>query len=216
MSSFGEGLRGPFQAVDPADAEQQLADGEYYENFIPGAIAKAWCWAGRCVALHLHSPTFVVGDGGSSVRDLVGRLPDSRDAPHDWDLIGRLARLCKVESLDEVLPLRKDVLVEYRYGSRYDPTIAASPNLVPGLAQTELLAQFSSAAALLQQTVPRQRAHLFTLDAVVDRDGNAWFLEMNCNPLVHPDAYAAMLSSAFGSPATSPADRDASLEVVAE
>jgi hypothetical protein len=39
---------------------------------------------------------------------------------------------------------------------------------------------------------------------------------MNCNPLVHPDAYAAMLSSAFGSPTTSPADRDASLEVVAE
>jgi hypothetical protein len=215
-SSFGEGMRGPFLHVDLSDGEQQLRDGEYYENYIPGAIAKAWCWSGSCVALHLHSPSFVTGDGSSSVRDLVARLPDSRGGPHDWPLIERLAGLCNVASLVDVLPIGKDVLVEYRYGSRYDPAGATNPNLVRELEGTGLLAQFARAASLLQRTVPPQRVHLFTLDAIVDREGIAWFLEMNCNPLVHPDGYAAMVASAVGAGAGSFEPSDRQREVVAE
>jgi hypothetical protein len=216
VSSFGEGMRGPFLHVDPSDGDQQLRDGEYYENFIPGAIAKAWCWARQCVALHLHTPSFVAGDGSSSVRELVTRLPDSREGPHDWLLVERLASLCNVASLDDVPPVGKDVLVEFRYGSRYDAGAAASPNLVRDVEGSALLAQFADAASLLQRTVPAQRAHLFTLDAIVDREGLAWFLEMNCNPLVHPDAYAAMVATAVADGTGSFEGRHHRPEVAAE
>ena len=36
---------------------------------------------------------------------------------------------------------------------------------------------------------------MFALDAIVDQEGQAWFLEMNSNPMVHPDLYGAMIAS---------------------
>lgn len=33
------------------------------------------------------------------------------------------------------------------------------------------------------------------LDGVVDGQGKVWFLEVNCNPRLHPAFYAPMLSS---------------------
>ena len=38
---------------------------------------------------------------------------------------------------------------------------------------------------------------LWTLDAIVDDAGTVWLLETNCNPMVHPDAYFAMLEGIF-------------------
>ena len=38
---------------------------------------------------------------------------------------------------------------------------------------------------------------LITLDAVVDANDKVWFLEINSNPAVHPDAYPALLKGAF-------------------
>jgi hypothetical protein len=205
-SSFGEGLRGPFVGHDARDPAQVLAAGEYYENFIVGHMAKAWCWGNECVALHLHQPTIVTGDGQSTLRELVLQLPDSRSDAHDWDLIGRLATYCGVASVENVLAPGKEVLVEYRYGSRYEVQTFKNLNVMPTLGEQELGLQFSRAAALCAPGIPEDREAgnaLYTLDAVIDGGGTAWFLEMNCNPLVHPDAYPHMLSSAFA--ATTPA-----------
>ncbi|HZX85272.1 MAG TPA: hypothetical protein VFF19_16995 [Reyranella sp.] len=41
---------------------------------------------------------------------------------------------------------------------------------------------------------------MFTIDASVDAQSQAWLLEMNSNPMVHPDVYPAMLKSIFEHP----------------
>lgn len=207
-SSFGEAMRGPFLVYDANDPEQQLRPGEYYENFIVGLIAKAWCWGGTCLALHLEAPTTVTGDGAATVRGLVEALPNAR-AKHDWALVARLARTCGVASIDQVLPAGKQVLVEFRYASRYGQDDSQNPNVLGRIKDARLPQQFARAARLCAEDIaahsPEGEA-CYTLDAMVDAEGTAWFLEMNCNPLVHPDLYAAMLASAFGR-ASSQAER---------
>ena len=196
-SSFGAGMRGPFLAYDAGDADQQLAEGEYYENFLVGMVAKAWCWGEQCAALHLHPPTLVVGNGTASLHELVLQLSDSRSDEPDWPLIERMAGYCGLASTEDVVPDGREVLVEYRYGSRYDPPATTNPNAWPRLRDSELGKQFTQAAQIFSQAIsgdPELRQTLYTLDAIVDDKGGAWFLEMNCNPLVHPDAYKHMLA----------------------
>lgn len=203
-SSFGAGMRGPFLAYDAGDPDQQLAEGEYYENFLVGLIAKAWCWGGQCAALHLHPPAVVVGNGSVTVRELVLQLRDSRaHADHDWPLIERLVRYCELDSVKDVVPEGKEVLVEYRYGSRYEQPSLSNPNAWPSLKDSDLRKQFTRAAQVFSQAIsdePQLHHTLYTLDAIVDDQGVAWFLEMNCNPLVHPDVYGCMLAGSFDPP----------------
>lgn len=197
QSSFGEGIRGPWLRHDPDDAAHALRDGEFYENFVIGLVAKAWCWGPSCVALHLHPPSTVTGDGVRTLRAGVEALPNAR-GENDWELVARLAACCGVEGIDAVVSAGKDVIVEFRYGSRYEREDYENPNLVDRLAGTPLLAQFEAAARSCAAAIPPQHGggeSLFTLDAIVDRDGEALFLEMNCHPLVHPDLYRPMLAS---------------------
>lgn len=199
-SSFGEGIRGPFVRYDPADAEQQLGEAEYYENFILGNIAKAWCWGGECVALQLDRPSTVVGDGRATLRELVEAKRNAR-VDHDWTLIGALARYCGIASVDDVPAAGKEILVEFRYGSRYDQAERHNTNALPRYRDTDLGAQLARASEAFARAISPDRTltqSLYTLDAIVDASGQAWFLEMNCNPLVHPDAYEAILRERFG------------------
>ena len=217
-SSFGEGIRGPFARHDADDPAHALQEGEYYENFVVGLIAKAWCWGEECVALHLQRPSTVLGDGQSTVRQLVEALPNTRGI-HDWDLVGRLAVSCGVDGIAAIPPPGREVLVEFRYGSRYDPPSFENPNLLPRLDGTPLAAQFAAAARACAAAIPPsidQGESLFTLDAIVDRDGEALFLEMNCHPTVHPDVYAPMLRSRLSpTPRKKPAEAGSSMPVAA-
>ena len=207
-SSFGEGIRGPYLAYDAADAAHALDEGEYYENFIVGHIAKAWCWGGECVALHLHPPGVAVGDGRSTLRELVQALPNARGDAHDWELVKRLAACCGVNSLDDVVPAGKEVLVEFKYGSRYEVASYENPNVLDQVEGSGLARQFQQAARSFAAAIPSEPgtgSSLFTLDAMVDGEGQVLFLEMNCNPLVHPDLYALMLREWAGAePCVSP------------
>lgn len=203
-SSFGEGIRGPWLRHDPEDAAHTLREGEFYENFVVGLIAKAWCWGPSCVALHLHPPSMVTGDGVRSLRRCVEDLPNTLGM-NDWELVARLAAFSGVDGIDAVPPAGKEVLVEFRYGSRYDRESFDNPNLAERLAGTPLLGQFEAAARNCAAAIPPQDGgsdSLFTLDAIVDRDGEALFLEMNCHPLVHPDLYRPMLASRLRAPET--------------
>jgi hypothetical protein len=198
--SFGEGQRGPFLSHDSTDPEQQLAPDEYYENFIVGHIAKAWYWGAACLALELQAPATVTGNGRSSLRELVQEVAGQNPVVH-WDTIERLARYCGIEDSSRVVPAGQEVLIEYRYGARFaDPSRSAS-NRLEAVRGCGLAGQFEAAGQALQGCIPQPLApSLYTLDAIVDGNGRAVFLEMNCNPLVHPHAYAAMLASAFGLP----------------
>jgi hypothetical protein len=199
-SSFGQGLRGPWPRYDPADPDQQLRDDEYYENFLLGVSAKAWCWDGRCVALELVRPAVVTGDGTATLRQLVQALPHAKDR-HDWSLVAHLARFAGIEHVDAIVPARREVAVEYRYGSVYRDPLEPSINALDDARSCGLSGQFDDAARRLLPHVPAfddPAPTLFTLDAIVDTQGQAWFLEMNCNPTVHPHAYEALLATHLG------------------
>lgn len=203
-SSFGEGIRGPFPSYEPRDPEQRLGADEFYENFIVGMIAKAWCWGEECVALNLHKPTVVCGDGESTVRRLVDVLPNSPKGQHDWQLVERLARYAGLGSLDSVVPKGKEVLVEFKYGSRYEEPSYRNTNILRASGDSLLAAQFRRYTQLLSRAVnhpaefgPSQ----FTIDAVIDAEGQPHFLEMNCSPATHPDVYVWMARGRFASAA---------------
>lgn len=196
-SSFGEGMRGPYLHHDAEDPHHQLGEGEFYENFIVGHIAKAWCWGAECVALELQLPTIVTGDDTSTLRELVLRLR-LQFGSHDWASIANLAAYCGVASLDAVVPSGKQVIVEYRYGSRFASGDGRSVNRLGAAERSGIAQQFQLAARKLCQAIAAEDdplRTLYTLDAIVDAEGTVLFLEMNCNPLVHPDAYTAMLAS---------------------
>lgn len=209
--SFGLGQRGPFPAFDPADPAQRLQEGESYEAFVRGRMAKAWYWGARCVAVDVQSPPTVTGDGRSTLRALAQGAGGF--AVHDLALLARLGALCGVGAIDDVVPARREVLVHYRYGA--DPRQAdGNPyGVPPSPARPDIPGCFAAVAghcASFITAAGHPPETLSTLDAVIDAAGTAWFLEMNCNPLVHPDAYAAMLDPAAApglQPAAPPAAR---------
>lgn len=193
QGSFGEGQRGPFLQHDADDGDQRLRDGEFHENFILGTAAKLWCWGPQVAALALQPPAIVTGDGHRSLRMLVEQ-PGT--AAIDWTLTLHLARLCGLDSLDAVPAAGREVLVDHRYGDRPGRAHLGTPDWWPQVRDTPLGAALAEAAQRMAATIPAQEAPartLFTLDAVIDADGQPWWLEMNCLPLVHPAAYAAML-----------------------
>lgn len=206
-SSFGEGIRGPFLRFDPNDDEQRLAEGEYYENFILGHIVKAWYWGATWAAVELRQPPLVVGDGRTPVRELVlARADTGGDKPHDWRTLGYLARYCGLASLKDVPAPGHEVLVDFKYGSRYEPMQRGNRNIIDELRKTPLAVQFERAGQVFSQSVKEYAGQnsLFTLDAMLDAQGTVWFLEMNSNPMVHPDVYPVVLRDQFRVPEHAP------------
>ena len=74
-------------------------------------------------------------------------------------------------------------------------------NVLESVRGTPLGAQFERAGRDMRASIPEHTRDgtVFTLDAVVDAQDRAWFLEMNSHPMVHPDTYAAMFRSSFAS-----------------
>lgn len=199
-SSFGEGIRGPFTHFDGKNAEHQLGAGEYYENFILGHIVKAWYWGSQWVAAEFRAPPVVVGDGHSTLRELVQKLPNPSGREHDWSGLGRLAQYCGITTIDTVPPRGKEVLVDFKYASRYEASSQDNLNVIRKVESTALGEQFRQGGKVLCAAIaPHHPGEptLFALDAMVDQNGKVWFLEMNSNPMIHPDLYAPMIESSI-------------------
>jgi hypothetical protein len=197
-SSFGEGIRGPFERIDTPNPSQQLRAGEYYEAFIPGRIAKAWYLNGVLLCLELRPPPFVAGDGRSTVLELatVRSVQTVDQQALSWLIAAQGRRI------GDILDIGKRLVVDFRYASPYEIGSFENENVLERLRDTEIGGQFQRAGHLLSSAIPEDmRADtLVTLDAVVDAEDKVWFLEINSNPSVHPDAYPALLRGALGLP----------------
>jgi len=199
-SSFGKGIRGPFRTIDSADAEHRLLEKEYYEQFIMGTIAKAWYWDGKFVCLEMLKMPSVTGDGKRSVYELIGGKSRRSRPPPPRAKVAALVQYQGV-SLDDVIPIGREVIVDFRYVSTLFPKSIKSSDVFAKYAGTEIARQFTEAGPVLWAGIPDdvRNGTLWTLDAMVEEDsGRVWFLEMNCNPMVHPDAYFSMLEGLFG------------------
>ena len=128
------------------------------------------------------------------------RLLPKRLAPTDaWPT--RLDELAAIQGLTLAsVPAEGAVaLADYRYMSVLNPAIAADHNVRAELAGTPLEATLLAAGRQVWAQVPAdtRQGTVFSLDGVVDRNGELWLLEANCNPLLHPAFYSVMLDRVF-------------------
>ncbi|MCO5120003.1 MAG: hypothetical protein M9951_10275 [Burkholderiaceae bacterium] len=195
-SSFGIGIRGPFPASSRSEPGPGLLENEYAEEFVLGSIARAYYWDGRLSVLELYEMPSVTGDGVNSVERLTRALmrPEA-ELPVGFDELLALQGLHR----DSVLPVEQSAHVDYRYVSPLNPTAFGNCNRLRELRGDPILQQFERAGALGWQSVPDAMKPfvIFVLDAIVDHSGVARFLEMNCNPQLHPDLYTPMLDGIF-------------------
>ncbi len=192
QSSLGQGQRGPF----PAGTHVELSSGEYCERFVFGSLVKAWYWNDELVVAEHVAMPMVQGDGEHTLRELVAaRLaPGSTLARH----FPNIARLQGLEP-ESVLASNQIVFADYQYMSPMNPAIGIDHDVRARITNTHLEAQLVSAGRACFEAIPAELRPgvAFSLDAVVDGEARVWFLEANCNPLLHPAFYRHMLDSLF-------------------
>jgi hypothetical protein len=190
-SSFSQGIRGPFRKQDAGERNVIAGENEYCEEFVPGRMAKAWFWDDKLAALELLAMPTVTGDGRKTYGDLMAvmRRP----------LIDVLARFQGI-AVDTVIPAGKTLMADFRHGSPFVMVNMQNQNVLAQHAAGEIGRQFAAAGGKFWGAVPEEQRPLtiYTVDAVVDDADRVWFVEMNCNPAVHPDVYPAMFERLFG------------------
>ena len=205
--SFGAEVTGPFRAGEPVPS---LPAGEgdsrrwFVESFIEGRILKAWYWGGRACFAHVHELPRLRGDGLRTARELaLERLAGAGRREEGERPLQAVAACLAWQrlGLQDVVARDARPFIDFRYGHRYDPLPGrlasddALPALAPGVRE-QVDAFGSQVAERLRQDQPAPM--LFAGDAVLDGRDRLWWLELNANPAVPPEAYAPMLEDLFG------------------
>jgi len=199
--SFGRGIRGPFRALDGGSEAQALREGEFYERVIHGTIVKVWYWDAEPRCLELLPMPRLTGDGRSSIRDLIVAFLGQADVKADRWMKHQIA-LNQIfghqgKSLDSVLAAGESVNAGIRYAGSLERADEDNRNVLARHVGTPLGEELRTVGKVLWQTIPEElrQGVLFTVDAVLDDQGQLWLLETNSNPAVHPDVYPAMMKS---------------------
>jgi hypothetical protein len=205
QSSFGEGIRGPFRRFDPSNAAHRLRENEYYDQFIPGRMGKAWYWNDKPVCCELREMPGMAGDGTHTLRQLIeaqlgkyGFTPEWEDFEDTLEFHG--------SSLDDVPGNGRHVTADFRFGSLLLSPDWLDHNVLPRYLESKLGEQLRTAGPVLWKAIPGEirQSTLYTVDFIVDEQERVWFLEMNCNPLMHPDVYPHIFEDLFGPPKNLP------------
>ena len=106
--------------------------------------------------------------------------------------------------MDAVLEKGKTIVADYRYLSELNPAMTTDHNVRAAIAGSPLERQLQQAGELCLTCVPAalRENTAFTLDGIVDGTGQLHFLEMNCNPQLHPAFYPPMLDALFAASPT--------------
>lgn len=200
--SFGKGLRGPFKTVNRP--ETQLAEGEYYERFRRGKILKVWYWNELPICLEVREPPLVVGDGKTSLFELIlssyklsGKAL-KRYEERKSDLLPLIKFQNEAADWNFVLLQGEKLQVDYLYGSSLYPDEPENKNQLNNL-KGVLDNYLNECGLIFYQSIPEdiRKNTLYAVDGILSGDNEIRWLEMNCNPMCPPDAYAFMLSSIF-------------------
>ena len=208
--SFGYRIGGPYRnagEVKPflEPGGPNPAAGQYFaEQFVVGTNLKVWFWGAKAVYAHVHPYPTIVGDGVSTVQSLLearfvrlGR--QAGDQPDSANILSSLA-FQQVE-LGDIPKAGQELWFDFRYGRQYAPASSSNETdsdldkIKPAvMAQVEALG-----VKLGEECLGRFKAPvLYSVDAVVDDAGDVWWLEVNSNPVLPPDAYPAVFRSLFG------------------
>jgi hypothetical protein len=191
-STLCRGLRGPF----PAGTAVELADNEYCEQFIAGQLVKAWFWNDTLVVAEVVDMPQVRGNGVHTLRQLIAQRLNPGDA---WPAYGDQLAAIQGLSLDMVLPAGRQAIADYRYMSDLNPAFTVDHDVRQRIAGSGVEQQLLHAGHKAWMAIPPEirQDTVFSLDGVLDKDGQVWFLEANCNPQLHPAFYASMLDGLF-------------------
>ncbi|MGC3998598.1 MAG: hypothetical protein QM767_14505 [Anaeromyxobacter sp.] len=190
--------RGPYRSA----FEQPLseADGEYYEPLVIGDRLKVWFWCGQAVCAELDRLPSVLGDGASSLRDLVIHRASFTGPRTDREAQLLLARVETVLQFfrttpSAVLPAGQRQIVDLHHGSELAHPSDRQHIDFLSAPDEGWFAEIRKAGPLLLEALPEaQRGDaLFTADIVLDEEGRPWFLGMNSVFAVHPLVYRAMI-----------------------
>jgi hypothetical protein len=190
-SSFGQGIRGPFRKQDAGDPGALAGEKEYCEEFIQGRTAKAWYWDDKLAALEVMAMPTVTGDGTKAYGNLMGAMPRP--------MIEVLARFQGIE-VDAIVQAGRTFMADFRHGSPFLSLTMQNKNVLAQHTESAVGKQFAAAGGAFWGAVAEEQRPLtlYTVDAIVDGEDRVWFLEMNCNPAVHPDVYPVMFERLFG------------------
>jgi hypothetical protein len=197
ISSLGRGQRGPYGAAPGAELAQtlQLSDGEYAEQFIRGKLVKAWFWCEELAVVELIDMPYVQGNGKSTVLELMRQSTNqlsSQPVQELLDLQGIAANDMPAQD--------QRVYIDYQYMAQSNPALYADYNCRQRITGTAFESQLRQAGQLCWSAVPediKQGGCTSSLDGILDEQGRIWFLEVNCNPLLHPAYYDRMLNAIF-------------------
>lgn len=198
ISSLGKGQRGPFVAkpeTPPLASDISLTPEEYCEQFVKGQLLKAWFWCDQLAVVEVVDMPFVEGNGTQSLIELMQQATGETNVPYSVDLLA-------LQGLNaQQIPAKgQRISIDYQYMSHANPALYADYNCRKRIRGTPLEAQLRQAGQLCWQEVPekqREGGCIMSLDGVLDSQGKVWFLEVNCNPLLHPAFYDDMLNAIF-------------------
>jgi hypothetical protein len=134
-----------------------------------------------------------VGDGRSTLAELARRERPSANVSQDTDFF-RYRRL----AWSHVPAQGERVTLDYKYASPFEHWQTTSTNRLDELAASPLVEQLNAWGPLFWQFVPQdiRQGTLYTVDFVVCPTRGVQLLEMNCNPMVPPEAYGVILKDA--------------------
>lgn len=191
--SFSQGMKGPFRSARECKIDGK--EGEFYERFIPGQIVKIFYWNDRPVSIELRDMPNVVGDGRSTILELIEKKPFRREGKkRPLETVTSVVAF-HGKNLSTVLPENETQIIDYRYSSEYDSPRIEDIDLLT-VKHPHFDAPLRRVGEVLWKVLQQEgySAYTYTVDAMLDTQGKLWFLEANSNPAnVHPDAYPLML-----------------------
>jgi hypothetical protein len=204
--SFGYELDGPFRAgtpIQPREADTADRRGTAFaEAFIRGRALKVWCWGQKAFFAHACDKATVTGDGKAPLRQLIAarmaQVGIELDAYRETHVIEACLAYQELSAAD-VLPQAATAFFDYRYGRdhRHRGNFP-SDNALGDQAESTTRAIHQAAQAIaniLRASLPAPV--LYSLDGVIDAQGEVWWLEMNSNPALPPEGYEPMFGDLF-------------------
>lgn len=195
FGSFGKAIKGPFHS---AQDYPQIVQDEHYEQLIEGEITKVWFWKETPVVMEVLEVPFVIGTGKDSIKMLIQRHLIHAKVQLDWNHIKQVLSYYGDNKLTTTLPAGKHQIVALTYRAARRLHSKKREYKCNALKEIALYHAITKVGKMLWSTIEDQtEALLFTVDAIISREGSFWILEANSNPVVHPDVYPSMLDTLF-------------------
>jgi len=192
VSSFGFSIEGPFSEASQFTLNPE--EEEYYEKFTEGTIVKSWFWNNTPVCYEYQDMPNITGNGASSIRHFLDARTEKNTTRPSKKLVENVLSYYGY-TVDDVLEDGKELVVDFRYASKFGHNLAIKDVNIEKDDKLNIKDQLQPIGEFAWSHVPDHLKNglAYSVDAILDTEGKLWFLEINCNPMIHPYLYAPMI-----------------------